>query len=108
MSQQGKIAAALLKAGIPSPASWANDAGTTVDVAASHTKTPPVLQTSKLKVTQSSPTSDTSRTNEPNRNEPPRKASSKRTPKSSAWMLWTGVALVVFSVYLVAAHFGWL
>lgn len=109
MSQQGKIAAALLKAGIPSPASWNTDPGTTVDVAASTTKTPPTLQTSKLKVTPS-PASPTvaSPKNEPNKNDPKRPAPPKRTPKNYAWMLWTGVALFVLSVYLVAAHFGWL
>jgi len=109
MSQQGKIAAALLKAGIPSPASWNTDPGATTDVAASSTKTAPTLQTSKLKVTQSSTVSAVaSLKNEPNRNDPKKRTPAKRTPKNVAWMLWTGVALVVFSVYLLAAHFGWL
>lgn len=109
MSQQGKIAAALLKAGIPSPASWNTDPGGTVDVAASTTKTPPTLQTSKLKVTQSPPIpTGAFPKNEPKKNDPKRPAPPKRTTKNSAWMLWTGVALFVVSVYLLAAHFGWL
>ena len=104
MSQQGKIAAALLKAGIPSPATWTTDPGATEDVAASGTKNPPTLPTSKLKVTQS-PTIPpvTSPKNNPKKTSPP-----KRTTKNSAWMLWAGVALFVLSVYLLAAHFGWL
>ena len=109
MSQQGKIAAALLKAGVPSPASWNTDQGGTVDVAASSTKTPPTLQTSKLKVAQS-PTIPpvTPPRNDPNSNAPKKPVPPKRTTKNSAWMLWTGVALFVLSVYLLAAHFGWL
>ncbi len=104
MSQQGKIAAALLKAGVPSPASWNTDQGGTGDVAASGTKNPPTLPTSKLKITQS-PTIPpvTSPSNAPKKPAPP-----KRTTKNSTWMLWTGVALFVLSVYLLAAHFGWL
>jgi len=104
MSQQGKIAAALLKAGVPSPASWNTDQGGTVDLAASSTKNPPTLPTSKLKITQS-PTIPpvTSPSNAPKKPAPP-----KRTTKNSTWMLWTGVALFVLSVYLLAAHFGWL
>jgi hypothetical protein len=114
MSQQGKIAAALLKAGIPSPASWNTDPETTVDVAASTTKTPSALQTSKLKLTPSPPSPTVaSPKNEPNKNAPsksdPKKpVLPKRTQKNYAWMLWAGVTLFVLSVYLVAAHFGWL
>jgi hypothetical protein len=109
MSQQGKIAAALLKAGVPSPASWNTDQGGTVDVAASSTKNPPTLPTPKLKVTQS-PTIPAlvSPKSEPNSNAPKKPVPPKRTTKNSAWILWTGVALFVLSVYLIAAHFGWL
>ena len=109
MSQQGKIAAALLKAGIPSPASWNTDSSATVDVAASTTKTPPALQTSNVKVTQSPPIPPvTSHKYEPTRDDPKKPIPPKHIPKNYAWMLWTGVALFVLSVYLLAAHFGWL
>ena len=102
MSQQGKIAAALLKAGIPSPSSWNTDSAATVAIAA-NAKNSHALQSSKLTVTQSPaiPTTDSPGDNL-------EKASARKRSKNPAWMLWTGVALVVVSVYLVAAHFGWL
>jgi hypothetical protein len=105
MSQQGKIAAALLKAGVPSPASWRSEPVAGVDVAASGTRNPPALQTAELKLTgnaDSEPPAalkrDSGRAARPNAS----------TKSSGGWMLWTGIALVVLSVYLIAAHFGWL
>jgi hypothetical protein len=103
MSQQGKIAAALLKAGVPSPASWNTDAGAAVEVASS-AKNPTALPTSRLKITQSSNTPAL----DPPKPDPKKPVPPRRSTKNPAWMLWTGVALVVFSVYLLAAHFGWL
>jgi hypothetical protein len=110
MSQQAKIAAALLKAGIPSPASWNTEPGASVDTATSGAKNPRALQTAKLTVTgnrnpqPSDARKDDSR--KPDSSKPGTPSRSKRN--SGAWMLWTGIALVVLCVYLVAAHFGWL
>jgi hypothetical protein len=105
MSQQAKIAAALLKAGIPSPASWNTEPGTNVDVARSGLKSPPAVQTTKLKITENrNPQPPDARKNDFRK--PGTPSHSKRN--SGAWMLWTGIALIVLCVYLVAAHFGWL
>ena len=107
MSQQGKIAAALLKAGVPSPASWNTDSASTVDVATG-TKTSPTPQTSNLKVTQPNATPAASGNREPRKTEPKNNSPTKQTKKSAAGMVWTGVALTLISVYVLAARFGWL
>lgn len=104
MSQQGKIAAALLKAGIPSPASWNTESSTSVEIASSGTKNPSVLQTTKLKVTQSGHDKPV----QPMNSDPKSAAPAKRSKRGPSWMLWTGIGLVIFSVYVIAAHFGWL
>jgi hypothetical protein len=104
MSQQGKIAAALLKAGIPSPSSWNTEPDTSVNVASSGTKNPPALQTTKLKVTHSGNDAPA----EPSGGDPKHAVPLKRSNMNPSWMLWTGIALVVLSVYVIAAHFRWL
>jgi hypothetical protein len=103
MSQQGKIAAALLKAGVPSPASWNTDPGASVEVA-SDAKSSPALQTSKLKVTQPETAPASGAMNKERR----KPSSARQSKKNPAWLLWTGIGLIVLSVYVVAAHFGWL
>jgi hypothetical protein len=102
MSQQGKIAAALLKAGVPSPASWSTDSASTVDIA-NGAKTSPALQAPKLKVTQPDTRPAVSGNSEPKNTHP-----AKQPKKNEAWMVWTGVVLTLISVYVLAARFGWL
>ena len=102
MSQQGKIAAALLKAGVPSPASWNTDSTSTVDVA-TDTKASSSLQTPKLKLTQPDTAPAVSGNGEPRNTHP-----AKQPKKSAVWMVWAGVALTLISVYVLAARFGWL
>jgi len=103
MSQQGKIAAALLKAGVPSPASWNTNQASTVDVA-TDAKTSSTLQTSQLKVTQPAPAPASGSMNK----EPRKPSSARQSKKNPAWLLWMGIGLIVLSVYMVAARFGWL
>lgn len=108
MSQQGKIAAALLKAGIPNPASWSSpvsDAPVTVKVKeaqagekiASETHVPDRKTAKTLKPTTEAASLRIAALT------PPRPAS--RRP---AFMLWGGALLALASIYVLAAHFGWL
>lgn len=104
-SQQARIAAALLKAGVPSPVSWntarRHDANGG-QLASSELMNLHALQTAKLKVGEDlSVKSD----------RPLKSARKEINPKKPSgtkptWMLWLGGALALTSVYALAFHFG--
>jgi hypothetical protein len=109
MTQQGKIAAALLKAGIPNPASWSTTADIT-PVAVKITDS----QTNETYATDSRQTFDrkTSKilktpAGDPSLRIPPSN-SENWASRNPALMQWGGALLALSSVYLLAAHFGWL
>ena len=99
MTQQGKIAAALLRAGIPNPVTWTDqhvpnedepenekETGTKdVDVARvlQQKSNAPALQ---LPTRDQNPTAD----------------------RMTSLMIWGGPALTLACIYILAAHFGWL
>jgi hypothetical protein len=103
MTQQGKIAAALLRAGIANPVTWADqhvpnevrvedepenekETGTKdVDVARvlQQKSNAPTLQ---LPIRDQNPTAD----------------------RMTSLMIWGGPALTLACIYILAAHFGWL
>jgi hypothetical protein len=110
MTQQGKIAAALTKAGITSPAAWAAAGTATGTATAPNNGTAPA-------VGETSPEFDT---------HPPvvlmkgthetafliSWRSQKEIISSLAWkstaMIWGGPALTLGCLYFLLAHFGWL
>jgi hypothetical protein len=109
MSQQGKIAAALLRAGIPNPASWSTPAGgapvsvKTANSRAGENSTNHLRQTLELNRSQAlKPGADS-------RSLPiaTRPHSHTRNGKP-AFMLWGGALLGLASIYAIAALLGWL
>jgi hypothetical protein len=103
MTQQGRIAAALLKAGIPSPATWSNQS-MQVTVRVEEQSARPA-QTSEA---------DVSRVLQQGAN-----ASEFRIPalnsdatRASTWkvtaMIWGGPALTLSCIYILASRLGWL
>lgn len=102
MTQQGKIAAALLRAGIPNPVTWADHHGENeirvVDEAesesaktAEHVEVSRVLQKSNA-LALPLPTRDQPYT----------------ADRNTSLMIWGGPALTLACIYILAAHFGWL
>jgi hypothetical protein len=105
MSQQGKIAAALLKAGIPSPATWPVDrAQTGVRVAdppsGEKVQTP---NAEVARVLQQGAAAPAFRLPELNQNAPRSGSNWKAT-----LMIWGGPILTLACIYTLAAHLGWL
>ena len=100
MTQQGKIAAALLRAGIPSPATW-TDRKSSVRVAEAPTEESPLPSfEAKISVvlepgTTTFPTPESRRAQE----------SAKR---KAMVLIWGGPILTLACVYFLAAHLGWL
>jgi len=102
MTQQGKIAAALLRAGIPSPATWTDEADrSSVRVAEVPTEKSPLPSfEAKISVvlepgTSTFPTAESRRAQE----------SAKR---KAMLLIWAGPTLTLACVYFLAAHLGWL
>jgi hypothetical protein len=108
LSQQGKIAAALLRAGVPSPATWSDEtthASVRVaeplpdekptDAASSEADVSRVLQQGANAAEFRIPALNSTAT----RNGSNRKA---------MLMIWGGPILTLASVYLLASHLGWL
>jgi len=118
LTQQGKIAAALLKAGIDSPAAWSaggiDDSSSAIaTVSAAEVKTP---------------SADTPKENSPQVFDLQPKVVLKRGENNSAFLIswrsqqkivssmgwksaafiWGGPTLTLASVYILLAHFGWL
>lgn len=119
MTQQQKIAAALVKAGITSPMAWAAAGVSTQDLAQVRHPAPPVPATSNAEVDQSTP-------DEAFDMHPPvvlMKGTHEQTffiswrsqrdvIASLGWkstlMIWGGPTLTLVCVYILLAHFSWL
>lgn len=107
MSQQGKIAAALQKAGIPNPVAWTTSGDqpeSSVQIADMREKSSPPLQASKVNVTRK----DSPEPKPAPQGIPPRTSAANQSRRSSVWMVWIGATLFLVSSYVAAAHFGWL
>ena len=103
MTQQGKIAAALLRAGIPNPVTWADhqaqnevrvvdEAGSESATATNDVDVSRVLQQKSKAPTLQLPTRDQIHT----------------VDRETSLMIWGGPALTLACIYILAAHFGWL
>jgi hypothetical protein len=108
LSQQGKIAAALLRAGVPSPATWSDEATHASvrvadplpgekpkDAASSEAEVSRVLQqganAAAFRIPGLNPT-----------------ASRNGSNREAMLMIWGGPILTLACVYLLASHLGWL
>jgi hypothetical protein len=106
MTQQGRIAAALLKAGIPSPATWSNEtthAAVRIEdpVASNHPS--PASDAEVSRVLQQGATASAFRIPTLDQAAPRHASKWKAT-----LMIWGGPALTLACIYLMAAHLGWL
>lgn len=106
MTQQGKIAAALLKAGIPNPVTWPGDrAQTAVRVAdspANETTGAPAKDVEVTRVLQQGANAAAFRLPALHQN------SRSSTHWKTSLMIWGGPILTLACIYALAAHFGWL
>jgi hypothetical protein len=106
-SQQGKIAAALQKAGIRNPVAWTTSGDqpeSSVLVADVREKSSPPLQASKVNVTRK----DSPEPKPAPQGIPARSSATNQSRRFSVWMVWIGATIFLVSSYVAAAHFGWL
>jgi hypothetical protein len=105
MTQQGRIAAALLKAGVPSPATWSHESiQVTVRVEDRSTSKPtPTTEAEVSRVLQQGATASEFRIPTLNPTAPRHASNWKAT-----LMIWGGPALALACIYIMAAHLGWL
>ena len=98
MTQQGKIAAALLKAGIPNPVTWSAP----VEVTVAAEEKAPLNGTEVTRVLQQGTVADAFHI----------PALAQNSHHSPDWrcnlMIWGGPVLALGCIYILAAHFGWL
>jgi hypothetical protein len=112
MTQQGKIAAALLKAGIPNPASWSapgDHALTAVRAADSLSKarsaTSPAQTLDRKGSDFLKRSADSATLQHPSHSQ---HHEAESFPGKPALMIWGGPVLTLTCIYILAAHFGWL
>lgn len=102
MTQQGKIAAAMLKAGIPSPATWTDESSGSGVRVADPPRSSAALPSVETKVVMEPVTSTFKFPGVDFR-------TTQRSAKRRAMLLiWGGPALTLACVYFLAAHLGWL
>jgi hypothetical protein len=103
MTQQGKIAAALLRAGIPNPVTWAKQH------APNEVRLEDELENEKETGTKDV---DVSRVLQQKSNAPalqlPTRDQNPTADRMTSLMIWGGPALTLACIYILAAHFGWL
>ncbi len=98
MTQQGKIAAALLKAGIPNPVTWSAP----LQVAESAEAKAPTDGADVSRVLQQGAAAEAFHI-------PALQQNSRRSPDwKCSLMIWGGPILSLGCIYILAAHFGWL
>jgi len=103
MTQQGRIAAALLKAGIPSPATWSNESmQVTVRVEEQSARPAPTSEADVSRVLQQGANASEFRIPALNPD-----ATRTSTWKATA-MIWGGSALSLSCIYILASRLGWL
>jgi len=103
MTQQGRIAAALLKAGIPSPATWSHESmQVTVRVEEQAAQPASTKEAEVSRVLQQGATASEFRI----------PALNPEAARGSSWkatvMIWGGPALTLTCIYLLASRLGWL
>ncbi len=106
MTQQGRIAAALLKAGVPSPATWSTEpvqTATPVEEPPASTPTSIASDAEVSRVLQQSASASAVRIAGLNQS---------ATGHASNWkpslMIWGGPALTLACIYVLASRLGWL
>ena len=104
MTQQGKIAAALLKAGIPNPATWTDESTRAgVQVADLPTQAPSLASIETRVAVVVEPAASSFQF--PNVASRAEQQSAKR---KAMLLIWAGPALTLACVCFLAAHLGWL
>lgn len=106
MTQQGRIAAALSKAGVPSPATWSNEPVQTairVDEPAASNPTSSASDTEVSRVLQQGASASAVRV--AGLNQPTSHRASNWKP---TLMIWGGPALTLACIYILASRLGWL
>jgi hypothetical protein len=106
MTQQGRIAAALLKAGIPNPATWSSastHATVRVEDPVADKQLSPASDAEVSRVLQQGATASAFRIPALNQTAPRDASNWKAT-----LMIWGGPALTLACIYVMAAHLGWL
>jgi hypothetical protein len=99
MSQQGKIAAAMLKAGIPSPGTWTDESSSVrvADPPSAQASLPPV----EVSVVHAPSASDSVF--------PGLQSEASQSAKQKAMLfIWCGPVLTLACIYFLVAHLGWL
>jgi len=103
MTQQGKIAAALLRAGIPNPVTWA-DQHTPNEVR--------VVDEPENEKETGTKDVNVSRVLQQKSNAPalqlPTRDQNHTADRMTSLMIWGGPALTLACIYILVAHFGWL
>jgi len=109
-TQQGKIAAALLKAGVPSPASWITS-GDRSHATVAAADEPAVRKAAPGNLVQSLDFNASNALKSAN-SAAPHPFSGSASVQSFQWkpavMIWGGPILTLACLYIVALHFGWL
>ena len=106
MTQQGRIAAALLKAGIPSPATWPTQPVQTairVDEPPASNPTSIASDAEVSRVLQQSASASAVRIAGLNQSPPSNASHWKAT-----LMIWGGPAMTLACIYVLASRLGWL
>jgi hypothetical protein len=103
MTQQGKIAAALLRAGIPNPVTWADH----------HAENEVrIVDEPEGESTTATKDVDVSRVLQHKSNaaalQLPTREQIYSVDRKTSFMIWGGPALTLACIYILAAHFGWL
>ena len=103
MTQQGRIAAALQKAGVPSPATWSTDDDRIVGTKHPHTSQnqPASSEAEVSRVLQQGANASAFRIPALN----PNTSSSNR---KATVLIWGGPTLTLGCIYYLVAHLGWL
>lgn len=103
MTQQGKIAAALLRAGIPNPVTWADQH------VPNEVRVEDEPENEKETGTKDV---DVSRVLQQKSNAPalqlPTRDQNPTADRMTSLMIWGGPTLTLACIYILAAHFGWL
>jgi hypothetical protein len=106
MTQQGRIAAALLKAGVPSPATWSNEPVQTavrVEEPSANNQLSTASDAEVSRVLQQGATAPAVRIAGLNQG-----ASSHVSSWKPTLMIWGGPALTLACIYVLASRLGWL
>jgi hypothetical protein len=103
MTQQGKIAAALLRAGIPNPVTWADHHAENEIHVVDEPESEPSPEANEVRLSRVlQQKSNASALPLPNRDH------NSSVDRKTSLMIWGGPALTLACIYILASHFGWL